>query len=652
MSNSNNINKNMNSQAAATAAESAGTGTGRSSSKHNKHGIQLFLRHHVPQGLASLRNSHININNKQNPPQQQRHQYKLYVGNEAADADSIVSALCYAYLQYLVSNGAAAAATTTTTTTTTTTVFHLPIVSIPRSELHLRRDVQLLLQDKKEDKEEEDKDKGGIAVELTDLVCVDEISMGDSSTTTAAGIEDVEITLLDHNALAPVVKEALISGSCSSSSADTDASEATKPQQQLLESRVVAILDHHLDGHQHTHVAAGARNIAFDAASSTALVGSACTLVAEELVKYVDVVCGAGATTAGAAAEGVAIADLAVLLKAVIALDTLNMDARAKKGTNRDAIMLQQLDVYSPAPQYAATDALFNKLVNAKTDIAFWRQLSTAECLRLDAKTFTGIRNKSNSNNSNSNININSSSKTSSKNKNNKKTFSIAISSVLLPAAELLHSKADAESVIRNVLYTTTTAATHTLPSAAPSSASSASAAAKAEAACDFSSASASASQAEVAAANTAAATAIAAASAAASYSYSSSYAATDTDVLVVMSMVRQPDTGTVERELLLAGRDKQLLGRIGEYLMTKSDLDVSLLHSKTFAAAAAAAASSAASSDSSSTTRTATTGDKAAAAAAAAGEFHMSVYTQGNVGRSRKQVAPLLQTFFSNDDE
>ena len=76
-----------------------------------------FLGDHVPRFLTSKGG--------------QKH---LFVGNEAADADSIVSSLCYAYHNYQLN-------TRSPTMDRTTEDSFIPIVSIKRNELHLRRDV-------------------------------------------------------------------------------------------------------------------------------------------------------------------------------------------------------------------------------------------------------------------------------------------------------------------------------------------------------------------------------------------------------------------------------------------------------------------------------------------------------------------------------
>ncbi len=55
--------------------------------------------------------------------------YSLNSGNEAADADSIISSLCYAYHRSCISNDC----------------IYIPLVCVEKSKFYLRRDVELLL---------------------------------------------------------------------------------------------------------------------------------------------------------------------------------------------------------------------------------------------------------------------------------------------------------------------------------------------------------------------------------------------------------------------------------------------------------------------------------------------------------------------------
>ncbi|CAN0326832.1 unnamed protein product, partial [Scytosiphon promiscuus] len=91
-----------------------------------------------------------------------------------------------------------------------------------------------------------------------------------------------------------------------------------------------------------------------------------------------------------------------------ILVDTINLDADAKRATERDVAAAEQLSrrvAWSPcmtehhsddcslpllpAGRSCATpDALFDTLRNAKFDPAFWGELSATDCLRYDYKSF------------------------------------------------------------------------------------------------------------------------------------------------------------------------------------------------------------------------------------------------------------------------
>ncbi|KAF1791440.1 DHHA2 domain [Phytophthora cactorum] len=87
----------------------------------------------------------------------------VFIGNEAADADSIVSSLSYAYVHYQQHSE----------------TLHVPVLPIPRKELVLRCDVTALFQE--------------LDVDTDALVFVDEFPWGMKS--------KVKVTLMDHNAL-------------------------------------------------------------------------------------------------------------------------------------------------------------------------------------------------------------------------------------------------------------------------------------------------------------------------------------------------------------------------------------------------------------------------------------------------------------------
>ena len=92
------------------------------------------------------------------------------LGNEAADADSIISSLTYAKLKRWQTGN------------TSVRKQILPIVSIKRGDIHLRRDVELLLKE--------------VDLNLSDLICLDECNI-----TNAADEGKIDLVLVDHNVI-------------------------------------------------------------------------------------------------------------------------------------------------------------------------------------------------------------------------------------------------------------------------------------------------------------------------------------------------------------------------------------------------------------------------------------------------------------------
>jgi exopolyphosphatase len=246
------------------------------------------------------------------------------IGNEAADADSIISAFCYSYLMHKRLNGGV------DTDLTSSSVIHVPLVSIPKSELRLRRDVQLLLQ--------------SVGYELGDLICLDEVS----NSKLLRDSQDVSFALLDHNLMSEKVASVI-------------------PPQVAQDAVVKEILDHHKDMGGHTNVVGDMRKIAFDAETGNPTAASACTVLYEKF------------------ANDELDAEIAKLLLAVILLDSLNMDPVVAKGTPRDQ---KAIDALGKICKNVDNAQLFQMIRDAKLDIEFWLSLSAAEALCLDYKSF------------------------------------------------------------------------------------------------------------------------------------------------------------------------------------------------------------------------------------------------------------------------
>lgn len=278
----------------------------------------------------------------------------IYIGNEAADADSIVSSICYAYFKYLEADAVP-------------TFPIVPVVSIPRNELHLRRDVEVLL--------------NKVNVSLEELICIDELEKF-----TRGKELQIEVTLLDHNKMAGKLTNSGL----------------------LPVGKVREILDHHEDSGDHPECGGIHRNIAYSSTDKRALVASACTLVYEKFAEHrhrLDT-------------------EASLLLFGVILLDSLNMDPKAAKGTERDLTAITDLASICDVSR----ESLFEELRNAKINPAFWHSLCAADCLVLDYKQFSQTAKLSQSN------------------------FNFGISSVLLSVLDFATSKPDLAKAVSSYL--------------------------------------------------------------------------------------------------------------------------------------------------------------------------------------------------------
>jgi exopolyphosphatase len=250
----------------------------------------------------------------------------IFIGNEAADADSIVSSLTYSYLRDWQQKQS-------TTSAASLRMPIIPLVSIGRNEMHLRRDVELLLKQ--------------VGLKLDDLHCCDEVDFLGGS-----GESRCDLALLDHN----VVSRGL-------------AVHLGNPSDEEKARIVKEVLDHHKD--EGLYASAQIREVAFDNESGKATVASTCTLIAERFLEGTNREC--------------LDEDIATLLVAVIALDSINMDPKAQRGTPRDQRALDELSSRFPSIN---RDALYDMMVNAKLDPLFWESLSAKDALRLDYKDF------------------------------------------------------------------------------------------------------------------------------------------------------------------------------------------------------------------------------------------------------------------------
>lgn len=154
----------------------------------------------------------------------------IVIGNEAADADSIVSAITLAYFYHVTKQSDSLV---------------VPVVCIPTEDVELRRDAAVLLQ------------KAGI--DIRDVLTLSDLAAITDGFTSNERVRAV--TLVDHNKLTPQLHA-------------------------LLGHLVGEIYDHHEDCHEYTWTPSEKRHVAFQAACESspgrALVASTCTLVAEQ----------------------------------------------------------------------------------------------------------------------------------------------------------------------------------------------------------------------------------------------------------------------------------------------------------------------------------------------------------------------------------
>jgi inorganic pyrophosphatase/exopolyphosphatase len=284
------------------------------------------------------------------------------MGNEAGDADSIISSLILSYVRNCLNvdsvdgSGEQEIAKVPGNT-------GVPIVSINREDMALRRDVIRLL--------------SLLGIDDQNLTYIDDDSFRsivNNRHEDSEKEESVSFTLVDHNKL-------------------------RNDLYGLYQNHVVEILDHHKDEGCHIQsVLDDKRNVAFEGAN--ALVGSSCTLIVEEII-------GSASVADELVDPGVGLSLLGVIL-----LDTLNMSTAAGKGTSRDEAAINFLmektnwtslhadesirhliwsDEIGSEPTNDGPDRekLFRFLNDAKSDPAFWDDMTGRDALRIDYKRFT-----------------------------------------------------------------------------------------------------------------------------------------------------------------------------------------------------------------------------------------------------------------------
>ena len=257
--------------------------------------------------------------------------FHLAIGNEAGDADSVISAMVMAYLESVAQNNSHSEEYTT------------PIVSISREALVSKRpEIALLLQ------------LAGISTEM--LLCVDDPILFQRD------MSEYIITLTDHN-----VVEAKF---------------------QSKNWTVVEIVDHHFDQGWYLDTCYGPhRSVAF--AKGRPTVASTCTLVAERLRL---VVCPPYPAPIGILLLGVILLDSVNLSAEAGQVTQRDRDAvkdllqnvewdQLSNETRQRLSMLE--DDHAPG-----TNLLFRTLQAAKYDPRFWQDMSVMETLHYDFKEY------------------------------------------------------------------------------------------------------------------------------------------------------------------------------------------------------------------------------------------------------------------------
>jgi exopolyphosphatase len=298
----------------------------------------------------------------------------IIMGNEAGDADSIISSLTLSYVKNIEKQCQKGNIDESDNGNDNLNYsLSLPLISINREDMPLRRDVILLLQ------------MAGI-INYNELIYLNDSTFNSVVNNVDENIDDKDlmkktITLVDHNKI--------------------------RSELWYLERHVHEILDHHQDENCHIDSVIR-REVAFE--NQKALVGSTCTLVTERLMMC--------QSQYGKLAINKQIeAGLGLSLLGVILLDTMNMSPDAAKGTERDEkaidYLMENTDwdnlssdtkdqiLMNQDEHPSQTQAqrlrgwpdrvkLYEFLRDSKFDRTFWNEMNARDALRIDYKRFEG----------------------------------------------------------------------------------------------------------------------------------------------------------------------------------------------------------------------------------------------------------------------
>mmetsp|Transcript_45319 Transcript_45319/g.51316 ORF Transcript_45319/g.51316 Transcript_45319/m.51316 type:complete len:618 (-) Transcript_45319:82-1935(-) len=251
----------------------------------------------------------------------------LISGNEAGDADSIITALTYAYLLHIEQ----------TESKDDDTEILLGSNSVAyakflREDMPMRAETEIILKE--------------AGVNSADLLFSDDPTVSDLLSRTT------QVVLTDHN--------------------QADAELVPYGE------NVIQILDHHTDFNDHLHVMNDNRLIAFNETTKKATAASACTVICEKYLEY------SSGTTLLKMNDGA----IAQALLSVILIDGSNMEiSEGGKLTPRDMKCLDVLQNILSMDEEDST-VLYEQLDDAKKDPALWADQSAAQILRYDFKKF------------------------------------------------------------------------------------------------------------------------------------------------------------------------------------------------------------------------------------------------------------------------
>ena len=264
----------------------------------------------------------------------------VVVGNAAGDADSIISALTYGYLESKT-----------------------PMVSISKNDLETQRPEVAFL----------------FRTLGWDQTVVDSLRFMDDPLFTTTTKAKKKLTLVDHNRAEEIFQSSNNNNNNNNNNIDWE---------------VVEILDHHYDEEQHTDSCTGDhRNIAF--ADDKALVASTCTLVAERLKALQTGTSKKYPATLSTLLLGAILLDSVNMIPqagkgtprdAAAIQDLLTRtDWTSMKSSNQEAVEAW----WEKDSEHPDTTRMFDSLQAAKFDPAFWNGLSVVDALRLDYKRFS-----------------------------------------------------------------------------------------------------------------------------------------------------------------------------------------------------------------------------------------------------------------------